>query len=68
MVLAQKFFEGARVGFVQKKERLGHNGLASEPRLWLAGKSFPRPAMVFFARVKQRHQRPAVNDAAFWHE
>ena len=28
MSLAQKFFEGARVRFVQKKERLGHNGLA----------------------------------------
>ena len=39
--------------------------VAGDPRKGLAGEGFPRPYMVLFARVEQRYQRAAVNDAVF---
>ena len=67
MSLTQQLIEGVCMEFVREKERLRQCGFASEPRPWLAGKSFPCPAMMLLARVKQCDQRAAVSDAAFWH-
>jgi hypothetical protein len=67
MAPAQKLVERPRVGRVQEKKRLGQNGLAGEPWQGLPGQGFARPCVMFFTRIKQRGQWPAVNDAVSWH-